>query len=203
MKIDEAVERANFEAFIKDTFLWPDLAINAKDPNHYEQKTTAYAWLAWLARAKAMPERDRSVTKAEALEALDSLDDYARMSVGVNAIGPRGVLERYIANMPERDGEAVTCTVCDGTGLTEPHGDYQQKTCWWCKGTRIDPKDVAAKTSAPVRDGAVESLRAIEGKLEKWLSDPASRTVNAIFSIKLDVRDLIAASPDADVAIDK
>lgn len=31
------------------------------------------------------------------IEALDSLDDCARMDVGVDAVGPRGVLERGIA----------------------------------------------------------------------------------------------------------
>jgi len=35
---------------------------------------------------------------ADAREALDSMDDFARMDVGVDAHGPRGVLERFIAN---------------------------------------------------------------------------------------------------------
>lgn len=34
-----------------------------------------------------------------AREALDSLDDYARMNTGVDAIGPRGVLERFISEV--------------------------------------------------------------------------------------------------------
>lgn len=33
---------------------------------------------------------------ASAIMALDNMDDYARMDIGVNAIGPRGVLERFI-----------------------------------------------------------------------------------------------------------
>ncbi len=36
------------------------------------------------------------ITQQEALEALDSLDDYARMEIGVDAMGPRTVLERFI-----------------------------------------------------------------------------------------------------------
>lgn len=36
------------------------------------------------------------VTHTEAAEALDSLDDLARMDAGVDPVGPRGVLERYI-----------------------------------------------------------------------------------------------------------
>jgi hypothetical protein len=42
-------------------------------------------------------------TVAEALIALESLDDCARMSEGIDAYGPRGVLERFIAyyaNLP-------------------------------------------------------------------------------------------------------
>lgn len=35
-------------------------------------------------------------TAAEALAALEALDDYARMETGVDAIGPRGVLQAYI-----------------------------------------------------------------------------------------------------------
>lgn len=36
------------------------------------------------------------ITKEEALEALDAMDDYARMDVGVDAYGPRGVLMKFI-----------------------------------------------------------------------------------------------------------
>lgn len=36
------------------------------------------------------------ITKQQALEALDNLDDYARMDVGVDAIGSRRVLREYI-----------------------------------------------------------------------------------------------------------
>lgn len=42
------------------------------------------------------------ITKEQALEALDSLDDYARMDVSVDAYGPRRVLEQYIE---QRDSE--------------------------------------------------------------------------------------------------
>lgn len=38
---------------------------------------------------------------AQAKEALDNLDDYARMDVGVDAMGPRGVLEKFIASIEQ------------------------------------------------------------------------------------------------------
>lgn len=37
------------------------------------------------------------ITKAAALAALDSMDDYARMGTAVDASGPRRVLEQFIA----------------------------------------------------------------------------------------------------------
>lgn len=37
-----------------------------------------------------------SAAIAKAREALDNMDDYARMTVGVDAIGPRGVLEKLL-----------------------------------------------------------------------------------------------------------
>ncbi len=40
------------------------------------------------------------VSKATALEALDSLDDYARMQTGVDAFGPRTALQRFIEQVP-------------------------------------------------------------------------------------------------------
>jgi hypothetical protein len=40
------------------------------------------------------------VTQQQALEALSAMDDFARMCVGVDAHGPRGVLERFIAAAP-------------------------------------------------------------------------------------------------------
>ncbi len=41
------------------------------------------------------------VSKATALEALDNLDDYARMQTGVDAYGPRTALQRFIEQTPE------------------------------------------------------------------------------------------------------
>lgn len=39
---------------------------------------------------------EQNVSFDQAREALDSLDDYARMDAGVDAYGPRGILERFI-----------------------------------------------------------------------------------------------------------
>ena len=45
------------------------------------------------------PTDDRvfPVSREQAREALDALDDYAKMSISVDPIGPRKVLERFIA----------------------------------------------------------------------------------------------------------
>ncbi len=40
------------------------------------------------------------VSKEAALEALDNLDDCARMQVGVDAYGPRTALQRFIEQVP-------------------------------------------------------------------------------------------------------
>lgn len=42
------------------------------------------------------------VSHEEAAKALDSLDDYARMPLGVDAVGPRELLEKYIKQQKER-----------------------------------------------------------------------------------------------------
>lgn len=46
-----------------------------------------------------------TITKAQALEALDSLDDYARMETGVDAHGPRETLRKFIE---QQDDEFYT-----------------------------------------------------------------------------------------------
>ncbi len=58
-----------------------------------------------LAAAQPVEPAGTPVTVAEAAEALDSLDDYARM-YGVDAIGPRETLEKFIAQQKavEDDG---------------------------------------------------------------------------------------------------
>lgn len=58
-----------------------------------------------------MSENIKTVTKEEALEALDSIDDLARMDIGVDPIGPRTVLENFLKQTePEYviDGEKYT-----------------------------------------------------------------------------------------------
>lgn len=44
-----------------------------------------------------MDWKKEMISDQSAREALDALDDYARMDTGVDAMGPRGVLEKYIA----------------------------------------------------------------------------------------------------------
>ena len=43
----------------------------------------------------------------QAREALDSLDDCARMDCGVDAFGARGILERYIDEMEKKLAERI------------------------------------------------------------------------------------------------
>lgn len=45
------------------------------------------------------------ITIEQAKTALDNLDDYARMDVGVNAMGPRGVLKRFIEEAASVDAQ--------------------------------------------------------------------------------------------------
>ena len=52
------------------------------------------------------------ITPAQALEALDSMDDYARMEVGVDAMGPRETLRKFI-----EQANASTETSIEGANL--------------------------------------------------------------------------------------
>lgn len=60
-------------------------------PNHPSMRKWSEALAASNAAPAVAPEQTET-----AREALDSLDDYARMDTGVDAFGPRGVLERFI-----------------------------------------------------------------------------------------------------------
>ena len=40
-----------------------------------------------------------TITKSEVLEALDSMDDFAKMDCGVDPIGARTLIENYIEQM--------------------------------------------------------------------------------------------------------
>lgn len=53
-----------------------------------------------------------TITKEQALEALDNMDDYARMTVGVDAVGPRNTLRAYI--------EAADAKVSDDEAEEDP-----------------------------------------------------------------------------------
>lgn len=45
------------------------------------------------------------ITVEQALEAIDNLDDYARMNVGVDAVGPRGVLVSFCSQSAQLRAE--------------------------------------------------------------------------------------------------
>jgi len=50
----------------------------------------------------AIGDKINSSDVQDALEALDALDGYARMDAGVDAFGPRGVLERFIVKVEQQ-----------------------------------------------------------------------------------------------------
>lgn len=49
--------------------------------------------------------KNTRVTCELAAEALDSMDDFARMDFGVDPFGPRGVLERFISEVRQERKE--------------------------------------------------------------------------------------------------
>lgn len=67
-----------------------------------------------------------------AREALDNMDDYARMSAGVDAIGPRGVLERFISEV-ERTSAPVS--VMTDEKIIQVFKD--EGANWWPQDTDI------------------------------------------------------------------
>lgn len=76
---------------------------------------------------------------ADAREALDSMDDFARMEVGVDARGPRGVLDRFIAAAEAlaRRVEGAPTTQAIVAGWLAKAGVYDEDGC--------NESDVAAK----------------------------------------------------------
>lgn len=62
-----------------------------------------------------MDKQREPVTTEQALEALDNMDDYAGMDIGVDPIGPRETLERFIRQAAQAAPvEAVACVVMQG-----------------------------------------------------------------------------------------
>ena len=65
--------------------------------------------------------RQEQPTKAQALAALDDMDDYARMTVGVDAVGPRETLRRFIeAKQPD---SVYPATALSSTPAQEDDGN--------------------------------------------------------------------------------
>jgi hypothetical protein len=61
------------------------------------------------------------VTREQALKALDDMDDFARMELGVDAMGARETLRRFIE---ERSSgvKGTQCAACGGTGTATLSG---------------------------------------------------------------------------------
>lgn len=81
---------------------WVDMETGVRTDERFDT-AKARAILEIAAEARASLAQSL-ITKKEALEALDSMDDYARMEVGVDAMGPRTVLERFILQSPHFAG---------------------------------------------------------------------------------------------------
>jgi hypothetical protein len=59
-------------------------------------------------------------SKQQALEALDSMDDFARMTLGVDAAGPREVLRRYIESTAAEKSPSPGPAGVPGTSSEQP-----------------------------------------------------------------------------------
>ena len=73
---------------------WVDMETGVRTDERFD--VTKAALILELAGVARETLEHALITKKQALEALDNLDDYARMEVGVDAVGPRTVLERFI-----------------------------------------------------------------------------------------------------------
>lgn len=86
---------------------------------------------------------------ADAREALDSMDDFARMDVGVDAHGPRGVLDRFIAAAKDTEIEALRAEVERLTGcLATANANHEQfERQWYLERDRAERLEEALRAA--------------------------------------------------------
>ena len=104
---------------------------------------------------------------ADAREALDSMDDFARMEVGVDARGPRGVLDRFIAAAKDSKIEALRAEVERLTGcLATANANHEQfERQWYLERDRAER--------------LAEALRKVDEQLDNWAVDQCHDTIVA------------------------
>ena len=107
-----------------------------------------------------------TITKAQALEALDNLDDFARMTVGVDAHGPRETLKRFIeeqAAPPAAQAEpsAVARVVKWLRSLPEKPRDHP----YWTNGSFVNDCADAAEVIAAAPTPAAQAEPAGPGDM--------------------------------------
>lgn len=123
MKIDEAVERAKFEAHI-DT--WPIEGVNGMDrwpDGRYHHAALQKAWNVWKAALAAMPERDGEA----AIVTVEDDDGFERI-VHMEHSLPVGTHRLYTTPpAPVRDGdEGWLAMTCEARRMQHRHLDNHQ-----------------------------------------------------------------------------
>lgn len=114
------------------------------------------------------PAASPAPTVAQALTALDDMDDYARMTVGVDAAGPRETLQAFIAA-----SSTAPAPVLPAGDAKELAGAIQRIAAHWAYMAEIDNTDaakdaqhkhgellkqLAALASAPAGDVVIAAL---------------------------------------------
>jgi len=82
-----------------------------------------------------------AVTREQALEALESLDDFARMNVSVDPVGPRETLRRFIESAALAQQEAA-----EPVGF---HDKDQPEGIAWCPGYPDKLRDITPLYTTP------------------------------------------------------
>lgn len=98
-------EREAFEAWCIKRWAGDRGALTKNQDGTYWNGNVDFAWNAWqaavLAHLAQRGSEAKQPTKAQALKALDDMDYYARMTLGVDAVGPRETPRRFIEAKPD------------------------------------------------------------------------------------------------------
>jgi hypothetical protein len=128
-------------------------------------------------------------TLAQALEALDDMDDYARMTLGVDAFGPREVLRRFIesAALPAAQPEPVAEV------LSWTSGSYWRnyKLKWLRdvpEGTLLYAAPVAAPAAGVLASDAMDAHQAngLAWAVSRWQAEVSQRPLVNVHRRTLD-----------------
>lgn len=140
---------------LKNGFITPQ--DGAKFIADFADEARARAYLIWLESAP----QPGAVTVDQAAEALDSMDDFARMA-NVDAIGPRGVLERFIA-------QAKSGATKPGFNVFVQVMEESHRTTYWTTIERTDrPKNAAPWEPGRVHPFLSENREHAEHEATEW-----------------------------------